>query len=165
MLGSMINLFDWKLDGGIEPNNLDMAEKFGITLQKAQPLRALPTLEGCPSHFQHDMSSMNSWSDFHLGELVDKMERVRNIDLAITQRMKNGDINTFQVCRPTIYFVMLQTYGTLLSGDLHGQFKGGFMVDYGIGPAGARWTGVSPRQYKIIVGHSSEYLFNLATPR
>ncbi|KAM7507017.1 hypothetical protein LguiA_017470 [Lonicera macranthoides] len=44
MLGSMINLFDWKLDGGIEPKNLDMAEKFGITLQKAQPLRAVPTL-------------------------------------------------------------------------------------------------------------------------
>ncbi|KAM7464585.1 hypothetical protein LguiA_032706 [Lonicera macranthoides] len=26
---------------------------------------------------------------------------------------------------------------TLLSGDLHGQFKGGFMVDYGIGLGGA----------------------------
>ncbi|KAM7510298.1 hypothetical protein LguiB_009173 [Lonicera macranthoides] len=44
MLGSMINLFDWKLDGGIEPKNLDMGEKFGITLQKAQPLRAIPCL-------------------------------------------------------------------------------------------------------------------------
>ncbi|KAM7510310.1 hypothetical protein LguiB_009185 [Lonicera macranthoides] len=44
MLGSMINLFDWKLDGGIEPKNLDMTEKFGLTLQKAQPLRAIPTL-------------------------------------------------------------------------------------------------------------------------
>ncbi|KAM7507006.1 hypothetical protein LguiA_017459 [Lonicera macranthoides] len=44
MLGSMINSFDWKLDGRIEPNNLDMSEKFGITLQKAQPLRAVPTI-------------------------------------------------------------------------------------------------------------------------
>ncbi|KAM7507012.1 hypothetical protein LguiA_017465 [Lonicera macranthoides] len=44
MLGSMINSFDWKLNGGIEPNDLDMSEKFGITLQKAQPLRAVPTL-------------------------------------------------------------------------------------------------------------------------
>ncbi|KAM7507026.1 hypothetical protein LguiA_017479 [Lonicera macranthoides] len=44
MLGSMINLFDWKLDGGIEPKNLDMAEKFGLSLQKARPLRAVPTL-------------------------------------------------------------------------------------------------------------------------
>ncbi|KAM7507022.1 hypothetical protein LguiA_017475 [Lonicera macranthoides] len=43
MLGSMINLFDWKLDGGIEPKDLDMAEKFGLTLQKARPLRAIPT--------------------------------------------------------------------------------------------------------------------------
>ncbi|KAM7490550.1 hypothetical protein LguiA_033471 [Lonicera macranthoides] len=34
---------------------------------------------------------------------------------------------------------------TLLSGDLHGQFKRGFKVDYGIGPSEARWTGVSVR--------------------
>ncbi|KAM7510308.1 hypothetical protein LguiB_009183 [Lonicera macranthoides] len=44
MLGSMINLFDWKLDGGIEPKNLDMAEKFGLSFQKARPLCAVPTL-------------------------------------------------------------------------------------------------------------------------
>ncbi|KAL7231870.1 hypothetical protein ACSBR2_009989 [Camellia fascicularis] len=42
MLGSLINLFDWKLQGGIEPKDLDMKEKFGITLQKAQPLLAIP---------------------------------------------------------------------------------------------------------------------------
>ncbi|KAM7461898.1 hypothetical protein LguiA_030019 [Lonicera macranthoides] len=31
-----------------------------------------------------------------------------------------------------------RSYGwTLLSGDLHRQFKGGFMVDYGIGLGGA----------------------------
>ncbi|KAL7231876.1 hypothetical protein ACSBR2_009995 [Camellia fascicularis] len=42
MLGSLINLFDWKLQGGIEPKDLDMKEKFGITLQKAQPLLVVP---------------------------------------------------------------------------------------------------------------------------
>lgn len=38
MLGSLINSFDWKL----EDENMDMEEKFGITLQKAQPLRVIP---------------------------------------------------------------------------------------------------------------------------
>ncbi|KAL8473628.1 hypothetical protein ACS0TY_030463 [Phlomoides rotata] len=42
MLGSLLNSFDWKLAGGIAPKELDMEEKFGITLQKAQPLRAVP---------------------------------------------------------------------------------------------------------------------------
>ncbi|KAL2552084.1 Cytochrome [Forsythia ovata] len=43
MLGSLLNSFDWKLEGGIAPKELDMEEKFGITLQKAHPLRAVPT--------------------------------------------------------------------------------------------------------------------------
>ncbi|KAL9414596.1 hypothetical protein AB3S75_042960 [Citrus x aurantiifolia] len=38
MLGSLINSFDWKL----ENENMDMEEKFGITIMKAQPLRAVP---------------------------------------------------------------------------------------------------------------------------
>ncbi|KAH9657552.1 cytochrome P450 family 76 subfamily C polypeptide 7 [Citrus sinensis] len=38
MLGSLINSFDWKL----EDENMDMEEKFGITIMKAQPLRAVP---------------------------------------------------------------------------------------------------------------------------
>ncbi|XAR57833.1 Geraniol 8-hydroxylase [Bertholletia excelsa] len=42
MVGSLLNSFDWKLEGGIAPEDLDMEEKFGITLQKAQPLRAIP---------------------------------------------------------------------------------------------------------------------------
>ncbi|KAL3525730.1 hypothetical protein ACH5RR_014102 [Cinchona calisaya] len=42
MLGSLLNSFDWKLEGGIEPKELDMEEKFGITLQKAHPLLAVP---------------------------------------------------------------------------------------------------------------------------
>ncbi|CAN6550932.1 unnamed protein product [Malus baccata var. baccata] len=45
MLGSLINCFDnWKLEDGIAPETMDMDEKFGITLQKAQPLRAVPML-------------------------------------------------------------------------------------------------------------------------
>nr|ADX99241.1 geraniol 10-hydroxylase [Picrorhiza kurrooa] len=42
MLGSLLNSFDWKLEGGAGPKDLDMEEKFGITLQKALPLMAVP---------------------------------------------------------------------------------------------------------------------------
>nr|ADJ68324.1 geraniol 10-hydroxylase [Picrorhiza kurrooa] len=42
MLGSLLNSFDWKLEGGAGPKELDMEEKFGITLQKALPLMAVP---------------------------------------------------------------------------------------------------------------------------
>ncbi|KAL9414551.1 hypothetical protein AB3S75_042926 [Citrus x aurantiifolia] len=38
MLGSLINSFDWKFEDG----NMDMEEKFGLTIQKAQPLRVVP---------------------------------------------------------------------------------------------------------------------------
>lgn len=38
MLGSLLNTFDWNLD----TENLDMTERFGITLQKANPLRIIP---------------------------------------------------------------------------------------------------------------------------
>ncbi|XP_039062221.1 geraniol 8-hydroxylase-like [Hibiscus syriacus] len=44
MLGSLINSFDWELEGGISPNEMNMEEKFGISLQMAQPLRAIPLL-------------------------------------------------------------------------------------------------------------------------
>ncbi|KAK1358831.1 Geraniol 10-hydroxylase [Heracleum sosnowskyi] len=44
MVGSLINCFDRKLEGGILPEKLDMEEKFGITLAKLQPLRAVATL-------------------------------------------------------------------------------------------------------------------------
>ncbi|KAM3740859.1 hypothetical protein ACB098_08G131300 [Castanea mollissima] len=42
MLGSLIQAFDWKLEDGVEPEDLNMEDKFGITLQKAHPLRAVP---------------------------------------------------------------------------------------------------------------------------
>ena len=42
MLGSLINSFQWKLEDEIKPQDVDMGEKFGITLQKAQSLRVVP---------------------------------------------------------------------------------------------------------------------------
>ncbi|CAJ1925812.1 unnamed protein product [Sphenostylis stenocarpa] len=42
MLGSLINSFEWKLEDGMKLEDMDMDEKFGITLQKAQPLRVVP---------------------------------------------------------------------------------------------------------------------------
>nr|GMD53941.1 geraniol 8-hydroxylase-like [Ipomoea batatas] len=36
------SMFLWELEGGIAPMDLDMEEKFGITLAKACPLRAIP---------------------------------------------------------------------------------------------------------------------------
>ncbi|XP_015900336.3 geraniol 8-hydroxylase [Ziziphus jujuba] len=41
-LGSLVHLFDWKLPNGMEPEDIDMDDKFGITLQKAIPLIAIP---------------------------------------------------------------------------------------------------------------------------
>ena len=42
MLGSLINCFDWKLEDGVVPETMNMKEKFGLSLQMAQPLRAVP---------------------------------------------------------------------------------------------------------------------------
>ena len=42
MLGSLIHSFDWKLEGGISPKDVNMEEKVGISLQMAEPLRAIP---------------------------------------------------------------------------------------------------------------------------
>lgn len=42
MLASLIHGFDWKLEAGVSPENTDMEERFGLTLEKAQRLRAIP---------------------------------------------------------------------------------------------------------------------------
>nr|AKI33881.1 cytochrome P450 76AD1-like protein [Ercilla volubilis] len=42
MLGTLIHAFKWKLGDGLNPEDLDMTDKFGITIQKAKPLRAIP---------------------------------------------------------------------------------------------------------------------------
>ena len=43
MLGSLIHTFDWKLEDGVKREDMNMEEKFGITLQRAHPLRAVPS--------------------------------------------------------------------------------------------------------------------------
>lgn len=42
MLASLIHNIDWKPEGETKPEDLDMDELFGMTLQKAQPLKAIP---------------------------------------------------------------------------------------------------------------------------
>lgn len=43
VLASLLYAFDWKLeDDGMKPEAMDMSEKIGFTLRKAQPLRAVP---------------------------------------------------------------------------------------------------------------------------
>lgn len=42
MLGSLLNCFDWTLADGVVPEDISMEDKFGITLGKAQPLKAVP---------------------------------------------------------------------------------------------------------------------------
>ncbi|KAF8030026.1 hypothetical protein BT93_E2446 [Corymbia citriodora subsp. variegata] len=42
MLGSLVNIFDWKLEDGVIPENINMEDKFGLTVQKAQSLKAVP---------------------------------------------------------------------------------------------------------------------------
>ncbi|PRQ38723.1 putative geraniol 8-hydroxylase [Rosa chinensis] len=41
-LGSLINCFNWKLEDGVVSETINMEDKFGLTLQMAQPLRAVP---------------------------------------------------------------------------------------------------------------------------
>ncbi|KAM5570110.1 hypothetical protein ABKV19_017229 [Rosa sericea] len=42
MLGSLINCFNWKLEDGVVSETMNMEDKFGLTLQMAQSLRAVP---------------------------------------------------------------------------------------------------------------------------
>ncbi|KAL0428976.1 UNVERIFIED_CONTAM: cytochrome [Sesamum radiatum] len=43
MLATLISSFGWKLEEGLKPEEVDMDERFGLTLQKAIPLKAVPT--------------------------------------------------------------------------------------------------------------------------
>lgn len=42
MLASFVHNIDWKLGEGMKPEDLDMEEKFGLSVQKALPLEAIP---------------------------------------------------------------------------------------------------------------------------
>lgn len=44
VLGSLIHRFDWKLEAGVSAANMDMEERYGITLAKAKTLRAVPCI-------------------------------------------------------------------------------------------------------------------------
>ncbi|XP_058107399.1 cytochrome P450 76T24-like [Magnolia sinica] len=46
ILASFLHSFNWKLPNGMMPQDMDMNSKFGITLQLATPLLAIPTLDG-----------------------------------------------------------------------------------------------------------------------
>ncbi|CAH2057846.1 unnamed protein product [Thlaspi arvense] len=41
-LASLLYCFDWKLQNGVVPQNIDMSEAFGLTLHKAKPLCLVP---------------------------------------------------------------------------------------------------------------------------
>ena len=41
MLAFLLHSHGWKLEDGVGLENLDMSEKFGLTLHKAQPLWAI----------------------------------------------------------------------------------------------------------------------------
>ncbi|KAF3628550.1 Geraniol 8-hydroxylase [Capsicum annuum] len=42
MLGTLLNTFKWKIEGDVAPKDLDMQDKFGLTLARLRPLRAVP---------------------------------------------------------------------------------------------------------------------------
>lgn len=42
MVASLIHNFDWKLEPGMKPQEVDVSETFGLTLHKTVPLRAFP---------------------------------------------------------------------------------------------------------------------------
>ena len=45
MLGSLILSFDWKLEDGVSPESMiSVDDQFGLSLQMAQPLRAIPIM-------------------------------------------------------------------------------------------------------------------------
>ncbi|KAL6133534.1 hypothetical protein ACLB2K_065769 [Fragaria x ananassa] len=41
-LGSLLHSFDWVLPDRLMPENMDMAERMGITLRKSVPLEVIP---------------------------------------------------------------------------------------------------------------------------
>ncbi|XP_073023408.1 cytochrome P450 76T24-like [Primulina eburnea] len=44
MVATLVHNFEWKLDGGLKPEEVDMGENFGLTLQKSIPLEAVPSI-------------------------------------------------------------------------------------------------------------------------
>ncbi|KAE8678509.1 Geraniol 8-hydroxylase [Hibiscus syriacus] len=44
VLGTLIHSFDWELEDGVTPQNMNMDDAFGLVLQKARRLRVIPRL-------------------------------------------------------------------------------------------------------------------------
>lgn len=42
ILGSLIHSMNWKLEDGMKPEDIDVDDKFGLSLQRAKPLRLVP---------------------------------------------------------------------------------------------------------------------------
>ena len=42
MMANLLYNYNWKLENDMHPNDLDLDEKYGMTLQKANPLRIIP---------------------------------------------------------------------------------------------------------------------------
>lgn len=42
MIASLLHNYDWKLEDDMKPEEMDMSEKFGLTVQKALPLKCIP---------------------------------------------------------------------------------------------------------------------------
>ncbi|KAL1331434.1 geraniol 8-hydroxylase isoform X1 [Arachis ipaensis] len=42
VLASLLFEYDWKLPNNVKPEEMDMSEKYGLTLHKAQPLQVIP---------------------------------------------------------------------------------------------------------------------------
>lgn len=55
VLAQLVHSFGWKLPGGLFPNDLDMSERFGLSLPRANKLLAVPTFR-IPSTGNHDKS-------------------------------------------------------------------------------------------------------------
>eukprot|EP00253_Pinus_taeda_P003497 PITA_03497 len=61
VIASLFHYFDWSLPDGVTPENMDMSEKFGITLQRASSLIAVPSLRLPATHLFNDhITSQNT---------------------------------------------------------------------------------------------------------
>lgn len=47
VLATLVHEFDWKLPEGVGPGDMDMTDKFSLTLKKAEPLVAIPVRTTC----------------------------------------------------------------------------------------------------------------------
>ncbi|TXG46388.1 hypothetical protein EZV62_028116 [Acer yangbiense] len=56
-LASLLCTFDWKLANDMKPEDMDMTEKFGLTLHKSEPLLAIPIKS-------ESLSTCVDWGDF-----------------------------------------------------------------------------------------------------